>query len=222
MNPPTLVLRGTEERWELVLDVKAVAASIGEDVLAHFYRCFVAVDRIVSLESLLVLNMTELDHDSVACERNLHHLVLLLAAAMYEAGDALQGLTAGPFGRKLQTMATWAPLNQMRAEWNKEPFASKIRNGFAHHFGEIETYRAGILQGPASAVIEVGEGERRINGRVIEPWDALLRGERVQNKQMSDFVKKSQDAHTKLPELLASLFHEVLTDAGVVMRNDVS
>jgi len=149
-------------------------------------------------------------------------LVLLLAAAMYEVGDALQGLTSGPFGRKLQTLAAWAPLNQLRAEWNKEAFASKIRNGFAHHFGEIEKYRAGILQGPASAVIEIGEGSRLHNGRVIEPWNALLRGEEINLAQMDNFIKKSLDAHMKLPELLTLLFHEVLTDAGVAIRNELT
>lgn len=202
--------------------MKAVAAIIGEDVLAHFYRCFVATDRIVALESLMVLNATQLDRDSVASERNMHHLVLLLAAAMYEVGDALQGLTSGPFGRKLQTMAAWAPLNQMRAEWNKEAFASKIRNGFAHHFGEIEKYRVGIRQGPVSAVIEVGEGHRLHDGRVIEPWNALLRGEEVNDAQMDAFVKKSRDAHTQLPELVTALFHEVLTAAGVAIRNETT
>jgi len=158
---PALVLRGTANHSQMELDVHAIAAVLGDDVLPHFYRCFVAVDRILALEQLLVLSEQNLPADSVARSRNLHHLVLLLAGSMYETGAALQGLTSTPFGRTLQTMAAWTPLNQLRAQWNTAPFAATIRNGFAFHFGEIAAYRDGINRGPASAVLQVGDGERR-------------------------------------------------------------
>src|SRR5215471_2365769 len=102
MARPALVRRG-DDHWEIEIDVKAVAAAIGADVLGGFYRLFVAADRIVSLEHLLVLNHEHVIPDSQAYDRNLHHLVLLLAGAMYETGDALQGLTSTKFGVKLAT-----------------------------------------------------------------------------------------------------------------------
>jgi hypothetical protein len=57
---------------------------------------------------------------------------------------------------------------------------------------------------------------------VVEPWNALLRGEGIDDVQMDAFVRKSRDAHMKLPELVTSLFHEVLTTAGVVIRNETT
>ena len=71
-------------------------------------------------------------------------------------------------------------------------------------------------------MIEVGEGSRLLDGRVIEPWNALLRGEEVNDAQMDAFVKKSRDAHTQLPKLVTALFHEVLTTAGLAIRNETT
>lgn len=219
---PAFVLRGTAENWELTLDVKRVAAVLGDDVLAHFYKCFVASDRIVALEHLLYLNHKHGVPDSIAHARNLHHLVLLLVGAMYEAGAALQGLTSSPFGKTLQTLKSWKPLNEMRGAWHTDAFASRIRSGFAHHFGEISTYRAGIAKGPETAVVETGLGSTLLQSRVVEPWDALLRGEDLQDAQLSTFVKKSLDAHTKFPDLIRELFNETLVAHGIEFRNEQS
>lgn len=88
---PATVVRGSNARWEMMLDVKRVTAAIGTDALANFYRCFAAAD--------------------------------LLAAAMYEAGNALQRLTSNKLGQTLQSHKSWRPLSKMRKEWNTDAFA---------------------------------------------------------------------------------------------------
>lgn len=69
----------------------------------------------------------------------------MLSGTMYELGAALQGLCAtGIVNRLGNDRSSWEPLNALRAQWNRDAFAKTIRNGFAHHLGEIDAYRTGI------------------------------------------------------------------------------
>jgi hypothetical protein len=212
---PAVVLRGSAAKWEMMLNVNVVTAAIGVDTLANFYRCFAAADRLGALEHLVVLNTQYLDRDCVASERNMHHLVLLLASAMYEAGDALQLLTSTKFGKTLQGLKVWRSLNRMRKEWNKNDFASTIRNNFGHHFGESAEYIKGITKGRRRVVLEMGEGERLLNSRSVAPANALFAGLHVTNRKMKAFVKKTRDAHMRYSNLIKALFHRVLVVYGL-------
>lgn len=212
----SLLLRGSDAKWEMMLDVKATTAALGVDVLANFYRCFAAADRLVALEHLMVLNVQNLDRDGIASERNMHHLVLLLAAAMYEAGNALQKLTSSSFGQTLQKLRGWKPLTKMRKEWNTDVFAGTIRNNLGHHFGSGPAYTAGIAAGRRRTVLESGEGNLLINSRFVAPWNALFAGLGITRRQMRKFVKKTRDAHTKYSSLVRLLFHETLVSHDLI------
>jgi hypothetical protein len=218
MSKKRALRRHGDAPWEVEIDVKAVTDAIGADTLANFYRVYVAVDRIVSLEHLLALNAQHVKPDSQASERNLHHLVLMLAGAMYEIGTVLQGLTSNKFGAKLPKYKSWAPLDEMRKKWHNEPFASRIRNGFAFHFGEPEAYRAGIEKGPPSAVLERGDSDLLFDSRVVEPLDALLRHEIPDDDdaELRAFLKRTRDAHAVVSTLVRELFFEVLADHGLL------
>jgi hypothetical protein len=213
---PPLVVRGAETKWEMALNVKSVTAAIGIDTLANFYRCFAAADRLVALEHLVVLNRVHLSRDCIASERNMHHLFLLLASAMYEAGDALQILTSTKFGATLKGLKTWMPLTKMRKEWNKNEFAGKIRNNFGHHFGETNDYIAGITKGRRRVVLETGEGGLLMDSRTVAPMNALFAGLHITNRKMKTFVRKTRDAHTKYSSLVRLLFQEALVAHGLL------
>lgn len=115
----------------------------------------------------------------------------------------------------LKDRSTWEPLDRLRAQWNTARFAGMIRNGFAFHLGEQDKYIAGIQGSPDPATLFATDNSRRYGGQFLEIWDALFRGNNVQDHEMEPFVGQTFDAHTELPALMFTFWSDVLAQNGI-------
>ena len=218
---PRLVLTGSQSKWEMSIEhPRELNAILGDDILAVMYKCFVGVDRIATLEHLI--HISQIDYaprhggrDTPSAERNMHLLFLLLSGTLYELGGALQQLCSAKCFQKIANKSKWEPLNELRKQWNNESFASRIRNGFSHHLGEIGDFKRGIDCSPETVELAKGEGSRFHMSRFVEPWDALLRAENISTDAFDQFIQKAQKSHSALPELVTELFRELLLSNGV-------
>jgi hypothetical protein len=210
-------------KWGIrIRNPRTIAKAIDPDVLAAFYKCFVGIDRLLSLEHLIYVS--QLDYasrhggrDTPSAERNMHMLVLLLAGGLYELADAIQELTSMKCVHLVSDRSIWHPINQFRKQWYKNAYAARIRNGYAHHLGEISTFRAGIDGSPDEVELICGDNPRRHGARYIEPVNALMRGDELDDMDFDSFVKKTQRSHDTLPDAVWTLFNEVLSVAGIVV-----
>lgn len=218
---PRVVFHGTSSNWGVrLVNPKGIADVIGADVLAALYKCFVGIDRVMAFEHLLYLSQVSPDgkpgwRDTASAERDMHVLFVLLAGTMYELGDALQQLASTKCALKIGDKTIWEPINELRKQWHKDPMASKIRNGFAHHLGDLGDFRRGIENSPDEVELTRNEGERRHGGRFIEPWAALLRAADFDNADFDTFVRKTQAGHESLPDHMIALFAELLFGHGI-------
>jgi hypothetical protein len=205
-----------------IYNAKGIAAKLGDHTLAAFYRCFAGVDRLLTFHHLMYLNQQAEHHakpevrvDGFAHNRNLRMLVFLIAATLYELGDALQSLCDSKVALKVMDRSSWMPLNDLRAQWNKADYASTIRDNFAAHLGKIDAYRAGIEKSPDMVVLQQLDINTLHAGEIIEPGNALLRGLNIQDHDMKTFIESTHKAQDKLPGLLFAFFRDVLTDNGI-------
>jgi hypothetical protein len=197
-----------------------MADVIGIDVLAALYKCLVGVDRITTLEHLIYISQVDYANrnggrDTPSAERNMHLLFLLMAGTMYEVGEALQQLTSAKAALKVKDKTVWEPINELRKSWYREPYASKIRNCFSHHLGELDSFKRGIEKSPDQVELLRGQTTLRHGARFLEPWNALLRGEDLQDNEFDAFVKKTQAGHDSLPEHMVKFFAELLSANGI-------
>jgi hypothetical protein len=88
---------------------RRIADAVGHRLLAAFLKCFVGVDRLLSLEQLMVMNSRAQTEDSVAYTRNLRLIVQLLAATAYETGIALQEISNAKVVEKMRDASKWEP-----------------------------------------------------------------------------------------------------------------
>lgn len=216
---PRLSLRKKDGRLLLEPnDLGAVADAIGRTMFAAFLKCFVGLDRIVSLEQFLALNHEHLDHDSVAHERNLRNIVFLLGGAAYELGKALEHLHKAGIAGRLPDPSAWRDLDKLRRQWNGNQLLSRLRNDHAHHFGELTDYAAGvsalIADGSWSPLI-VGDGQRRHEVQYSLAIDALFRGTNLQLEELEVMARETRAAHESLPGLVEELFLQVAEASGV-------
>jgi len=217
--------------WKIQIDnPKAVADAIGVEPLAAFYKCFVGVDRVVTLEHLLYLNegfaKTEPDgRDSFAFERNLSVLIIMLAGTIYEVANALQDLQSTTVVKNLKDKSTWEPLNEMRKKWLNDPMATTVRNGIAFHLGERNDYVKGIENSPDPAILIEARTMKEKWSRFVAPWEALLFGVGIKPGAMSDFeeyVKRLRAAHTELPLKIYPFFNAVLSEHGIKILDELT
>jgi hypothetical protein len=218
---PRLVFHGTRNDWGIRIDnPKAVADVIGVDLLASLYKCFVGIDRLTTFEHLIYISQVDYakrngGRDTPSAERNMHVLFLLMAGTLHELGDALQQLTSAKAALKIKDKGVWGPVNELRKRWHKDPYASQIRNGFSHHLGELDTFKQGIAASPDQVELMHGQTSLRHGARFVEPWNALMRAEKIEDEEFDAFVKKTQEAHDKLPEHMVRLFTELLSSNGI-------
>lgn len=171
---PRLVLHGSPSNWGIrVEQPKQVAKIIGADVLAAFYKCFVGIDRLMTLEHLVFISQIEHaaqngGRDTPSAERDMQLLAFLLAGTLYELGEALQQLTSAKCVLLLRDREAWTPINKFRKEWHKNAYAAKIRNGYSHHLGEIDTFKSGIEESP-------GRGRVDCRAHNSAPWRSIHR-----------------------------------------------
>lgn len=221
---PSVVLARNGEDYEIQIhNPNAVIAAIGERLYASFYKCFVGVDRILALEHLMELvkqaEQAPAPSDSHAIDRERVLVGLLLAGTLYEMGAALQELCNARVVEKMNDRSLWEPLNKLRGEWNTERYARTIRNGFAHHLGEIENYEKGIRTGTSNPVVfQVMATNHRLAGKAAEPWEALFRGYETKTEEIRAFIDKAYDAHSALPGLLNAVFFEVLRSCKIAIE----
>jgi hypothetical protein len=157
----------------------------------------------------------EVQVDGFAHNRNFRMLVFLVAATLYELGDALQSLCDSKVALKVMDRSSWKPLDELRAQWNKADYASKIRNNFGAHLGDIDLYLAGIEKSPDVVVLQQLDMTTWHAGEIIEPGNALLRGLGIQDDGMEKFIKQTHDAQLKLPGLVFAFFADVLRNNGI-------
>lgn len=237
MPPVTPALRLLGSRsgsWETRLEnPKAIAAALGPNVLAAFYKCFVALDRIQAIEHLILItnehSRTEAGADDVvhhnrspSVERDFHFLMLMIAGTMYELGNALQQLVSTKVVMGLKDRSAWEPLGAMSKRWQRDPMASKMRNGFAHHLGELDAYARGIANSRDTVVLETGRTLRQGESRFVAPLDALLFGEAIEDERLEPFLERMSADHRALADHLHRFFATVLREHGIALINDVT
>jgi hypothetical protein len=203
-----------------------MADVIGIDLLAALYKCFVGVDRIATLQHLVFISQIDYasrngGRDTPSAKRNMRLLFLLMAGTMHELGDALQQVRSAKAALKIKDENVWKPINELRKRWHKAPYASKIRNGFSHHLGELDAFKQGIAKSPDQVELLHGQellhdrAALRFDARFVEPWDALLRAEDEDDEDQDDefkaFAEKTQADHGSLSEHMMKLFTELLS-----------
>jgi len=229
-NPPRVVVYGETSALEICLhNPLGIAGKISPQVLAAFFKCFMGVERVLTFEHLMYLNHEASQSptltDGHSFTRNHMVLAMLLAGTMYEVGDALQDLCSARVAEDPSMRDSWGPLDKVRAQWYKHDYASKIRNNFSHHLGEREKYAEGLEKliantGQDPVVLYETDGGRRYTGRYRVTWDVLFQAHDIQDEQMKPFVKRTQEAHNDLPDLVFNFFREVLDARGVPVIHD--
>ncbi len=184
-------------------------------------NCFVAADRIVSLEQLLIMSqkqqgMVEM-HEA---PRNQILIFWLLAGTLHETGAALQELCSAQVVKKMKKKKTvWGPLNSLRGEWNTSPMGSMMRNQIGHHLGETKYYEAGLAAVTARRKRRVtllkASGSAYHDGRYVLAADAVLLGLNIQKADMVRFMSREKKAHLAFPARLTEAFMEVLRTVGI-------
>jgi hypothetical protein len=224
-NPPRVMVHSAGQAQEICLhNPLGIADKLGRPVLAAFLKCFMGVERILTFEHLMYLNNEASKAPSITDEhsftRNLMILGFLLQGTMYEVGEALQDLCSAKVAADPTIRSAWAPLDALRAQCHKDDYASTIRNNFSHHLGERDAYELGIEQlvvnnGKDPLVLYETNGGRRHTGRYAAPWDALFSAHNIQDNEIDEFIKRSQQAHNNLPDLVFEFFRAVLDARGI-------
>lgn len=205
----------------VVQNLQGMRDLIGVDLLAAFLKCFHGVDRLLSLEQLLMVNQRSLEDGSIAQTRNLRLVAFYLASTMYELGDALQGLCSARVVERISDRAVWEPVNQLRGQWRGDARFGKIRNALGFHLGERDDYRTGIdrlVDQPTAAeslfYVHDGEG-RRHEGECRLAFDSLLAGLSIDESDMHYVLAATRQAHVQLPDQLIAVWADVCETAGI-------
>ncbi len=220
-DPVFRVVGSRSGDWQALLEnPKALRGLIGPDVLAAFYKCFVGLDRITSIEHLILLthqHSTQLTagRHAHSVERDYQMLMLMMVGTMYELAIALQNLLASKVVANLHDRSTWAPLDEIRKRWQNDPMANTMRNGFAHHLGDVSAYALGIDKSADIVVFQRGSGGGLGKDRFIAPWDALLAGEGIRDEELEPFLQRMSSDHRGLRKMLFDFFGTVAQSRGV-------
>jgi hypothetical protein len=217
---PTAVFSGSVDGdWRVSLvNPQAIVHVVGRAVFAAFLKCFVATDRVMTLEQMLQLNSLHVAKDSPAQNRNLQVLAFLMAGTLYELGDALQELCDAKVYEKLSDKSSWTPVNEARARWHKNKLMSKFRNQLGHHLGDPDVYTKGLdamLQGNADLLLARGRGRARHSDEYPGAWDALFQGTDIDEAAFQQGLLLTKTTHLELPDQLLAVFAEVLDSCGI-------
>ena len=189
--------------WRVSLvDAKAIQVAIGRPLFAAFLKCFVGVDRVMSLEQMLELNQHHLERDSPAHDRNLRVLVFLMAGTLYELGEALQELCSARVTERMADKNEWTPINAIRKQWHTNPLMSKFRNQLAHHLGELEAYGKGLdatLGADTQMILSRGRGQTRYADESPAAWEVLFRGVEISNAEFQQGIVLTRETHLRIP-----------------------
>jgi len=223
-NTAALVARGSKSgRWHLDLEAPSEFTRLfGEDALIAFARCFVGIDRVVSLRNLYVLNAKHGGTDgSYAKERNTGLLMVLLVGTMHELGKALArlkdvvGKSVGP------SASNWAKLMEIRRRWHDRRIGKAIRDDMAHHLGKAGVFKAGLAAatGQPSARLYSADGPAMKDGAFEAPWDWVMFGLGLGSPEDSELVNHLAKDVADVPEVLLSLFQEVVSMRGIPIED---
>jgi hypothetical protein len=198
---PLLQIRGREESdWRVGLaEVGQVSASLGEDTLAAFLKCFVGADRLKSLLQMFALAQETVNNDTVPGERNLFVFSMLVVGTLHELGNALQELENTKVHLRMNDRTAWEPLRVFRAVWKDHPVGKRMRNEAGHHLGNLTTYKRGLKELTRTSIdtpLLVGMGQGALSDFATGAWDVLLRG------ISGDSGQKKELDHTDLKSLL--------------------
>lgn len=229
MTAPTFRVVGSRSgEWQALIEhPKALGDLIGRDVLAAFYKCFVALDRVTAIGHLIFITHQHSEQlpagrHTPSIERDYQMLMLMMVGTMYELGVALQNLLASKVVANLADRSTWAPLDEMRKRWQNDPMANKMRNGFAHHLGDVAAYARGIEKSADIVVFQRGTGMGPGKDRFIAPWDALLAGEGIRDEDLKPFLQRMSSDHLGLRERLFDFFGTVAQSRGVAYVDELT
>ena len=224
-KPAVRVIGSPDGAWEVLMEnPQAIGDAIGVDVLAAFFKCFSAVERVTSIEHLMFINYEHSQKPdigrSIAVQRNENMLMLMMAGVMYEFGIALQHLQSTKVVVNLKDRTAWEPLNEMRKHWTNDDMANKIRNGFAFHLGDLEAYKRGIAKLPDVVPFQKGHGRRRGSDRFIAPYDALLLGEGIMDDEITPYLQRMSKDHLRLRQQMFDFFASVMAESGVPYHDE--
>ena len=222
---PSIRVSGSRDgRWQLrAIDLGVVVSAVGTRLFAACMKCFVGVDRLMTFEQMLVLNVRELKVESIAYTRNLRVIVMMLAGTLYELGDALQGLNSALAQRELGDLPSWKPLNDRRKLWTNNANLRKARHQMAHHLGESGLYEGALtslaVAGAGEDCIYHCDGTKRQDGETELGWALLLRGLDIPEEQLMALLAITRSGHEDLPDLMAQFFDDLFERCGVVIEN---
>jgi hypothetical protein len=215
----TAVFSGSSDGyWKLsLLNPQAIAASVGRQILAAFFKCFVATDRVTTLEQMLELNALHVAVDTPAYDRNLRILVLLMASTLYELGQALQELCEARVVEKMSDKSPWDSVNEARKRWHTDPLMGKLRNQLGHHLGKLDNYCRGVdsMVNSNDDILLAHGGQTRHSEEYPAAWNAIFLGIDIDAKAFADGVRLTRKTHEDLPDALVAVFAEVLEGCGV-------
>jgi hypothetical protein len=232
VEPPTLdtaaiVMTGRHGGpWDMYLTEPAeVERLLGGRLLAAFLRCFVGIDKILTLEQAIGLNRDHVGYENPGGERNLALLASMLTGIMHEMGYALQELKdAGADAVVAEYPQFWDPLEELRAKWHTRQdtrrHTSEVRNQLAFHLGFPKTYAAGLKRAvevdPRRLhLAKMGAPENRFGAYFHGARAVLGWGMRINNDELGDVIHQTRDGHEQVPTLLYQLFRVVLAKSGI-------
>jgi hypothetical protein len=218
---PRLVYRRTPNGvYSIVItEPKEISVLVGDRLFAALLKCFLGSDRLLSLEDLLAVSSKHHEQDSISYDRNLRLLVLLLAATLFELGEALQELNAARVVDKMKNPAVWNPLNDLGKSLRGNNLFRRLRHQLGHHLGDAQLYDDGLhkvlARDDRELVFERADGRLRHGGECVLAQHVVEAGLGIKPDTLKELIEFTQKSHKELPDHLVAVFAEVLKTAGV-------
>jgi hypothetical protein len=219
-GPRAVLIKAGDGKWKIELkQFDAFRDRLGADVLHAFGRCFVHVDRLQSLMSLLALSEERYGRDSVTFERNMHTAVLFAVGTLRELASAIRAARSALAKRGLLDANTdpWVKLRAVEHRWENDEFFRERRNTIAFHVDE-DVIKKGvdeIIKDPNLEVLLSRGDDRHVEATSISlGYLALINGMGMNLEQYEKFVTKVGEDQG-IGEQVQLAFLEALDKTGI-------
>ncbi len=211
------LLRIDDENGEWHIEIhnfEGFREKLGPDLLTCFCRCFVHLDRLISMVVLVKCSEKEFGGNSPAFERDLMTSAVFIAGTLREFGKAVYTLSKCLRARDLDTVTeskSWTNLNELSLQWHTNEFLREFRDQRAFHV-DTEVIDSGLKNLDGTVVLAKGIGDAHVNRTLCLGTEALLGDFR--NDEIETFHSVANHVVVALNDLL-DIFLNVLRECGI-------
>ena len=158
----------TDERSIELLNLAKFDEALGTEVLAAFARCFVQMDRLLSLVSFAYISSEKYGDKKTAFGRDLHTMVWFTVGTLRELALAIQYLRSELRKKDLLKPQTehWLKLREIEGRWNNDPAFRKMRDKAGFHVDEdvmVDGVKA-LVKDVRDVELFKGDNEKQVRG----------------------------------------------------------